>query len=193
MLTRYANEDNDQAMATPPTKQVCKWFLTNEHPSSTFMSALGVRTSTLHEWAHRGYLIFPKTGKGRTLYLSASELLMARALNIISKSGGTPKLFRLEELRNIINIFLSEILNCCTNEKDFPAKIAYFGYKYSDKEDLQMTWILYDTEEFFQKLFPNTPFQDPEDDSENHEFYFTLNLNFILYNTARIVWKHAHA
>lgn len=66
-------------------------FLMNEYPSKQFMPAIGVSTSTLHKWAARGYIDLGEPGTGKSVLLIGEKILYAAAINIISRSGGTPK------------------------------------------------------------------------------------------------------
>ena len=86
-------------------------FLTNQYPSKAFMAALGVKKTTLHQWADRGYIHLGEPGTGRSVILTGEEILYAAAINMVSKAGGTPK-EQLKGLRSCVAVYAAEWRKC---------------------------------------------------------------------------------
>lgn len=80
-------------------------FLNNQYPSKVFMPALGVKKTTLHQWAERGYINLGSPGTGKSVILTGSEILYAACLVLLSKAGHSHKQMHLRGLRECIAFF----------------------------------------------------------------------------------------
>ncbi len=170
------------------TTYLCRWLVTNQHSSTDFMPALCVRPTVLHEWARRGYLNFPAVGKGRLLWLFGTELLLARALVILSRGGVAPGK-AMHSLRRIINDFADEVDESCEDSNTVPQRFACLCYTIRAGEAPEPEWGLYDQEGLNNLTGGKSHIMLEANGLKRQPYYLVLDLTSILIDVALKVWK----
>lgn len=100
-------------------------FLNNQYPSKVFMPALGVKKTTLHQWAERGYIYLGSPGTGRSVILTGEEVLYAACLVLLSKAGHSHKQMHLRGLRDCISWFKDGLKH--SDDKEIPGLIDEYA------------------------------------------------------------------
>ena len=108
-------------------------FLLKQFPSKSFMQAIGVKKTTLHRWAERGYIHLGSPGTGKTVVLTGEEILYAACLGLISKAGGSPH-FLIRSLHLCVTSYAQNIKSEWWRE--VPDRTpSYAVFKFVDRGD----------------------------------------------------------
>lgn len=167
---------------------IAKWLVTNQHSSRDFMPALRVEATLLHKWAQRGYLNFPAVGRGRNLWLFGTEILLARALVILSRGGVAPGR-SMHSLRRIINDFADEVDESYEESNTIPQRFACMCYTIIAGDTPESEWFLYD-QETLNKITSGKSCTVLELNGKKRQpYYLVLDLTNILTDVALKVWK----
>ena len=169
---------------------LCKWLVTNQHSSRDFMPALRVEATLLHKWAQRGYLNFPAVGRGRSLWLFGTEILLARSLVILSKGGAAPGR-SMHSLRRIINDFADEVDEGYENSNSIPQRFACLCYTLRAGDAPESEWALYDQEGLNRLTAGESHIILEANGLKRQPYYLVLDLTNILTDVALKVWQES--
>lgn len=83
-------------------------FLESSHPSRVYQEPLDSPKTTIADYVRRGLLHVDRPGTGRAMHMQGADILLARCLVILSKSGGMPKIME-RGLREVVTSFFPDI------------------------------------------------------------------------------------